>query len=321
MKGYNNIGPVPLLGVEAEVAGWYDSNANVVSETLNEKGFMQPSYVTKNHNWHCNCHTCRTIGSFINDPIQWKRQNDGTLPSSGAEFISSRFPAVQAAVNDAIDALMLIGENAYGPEVQFKDKYDRPSETGLHVHASVPIAPTMISKGLLRDAIKVFYLYYPELVRLSSAYGRCRSIHYRWPKYDKNMHHNFLTIADGNHLEWRIFEADLSNETYLRGALWTVAALTRLLRAPQILFVLEAAGTLNRWDYGLFSNPYELDAFRDEEMDGSAIDPRSVEVLDYVNNAFDMQRFAVLREVVGRMLAEVEDRFLVDDIFVKAVNQ
>ena len=276
MRYVRERGPIPLLGVEAEVLGWQGNKQDIhvvkalVAKGAMPKGMYESPHVKGSgygpnaiqHSYHCKCKPCYEIGSKPYYPPQFKVQYDGTLPTNGAEFISSPFPAAIPLIDDVVDSLTIIGDNAIVDATGLVDKYGRPAAAGLHVHASVQLTEYQMERGLLADAIRIFYLYFPEIFLLASSTGRRRVLQYRWPTYKAQDHHSFLIQSRG-HLEWRMFEADLQSPDYLFGSMVIAASLTYLMQEPKVMAMLEAIGGLDRWDAPILDMLYEPTAMDD----------------------------------------------------------
>lgn len=310
MRFVKEKGPVPLLGVEAEVIGWHGGRKDVdVVKDLDKLGYMDASMYEKQHKYHCPCKPCTVIGNSKLHPPQFKMQYDASLPKEGAEYISSPFPALVPIIEDMVEALLVIGQDAYGPDVEATDQKGRPASAGLHIHASVKVDDWAIEKGILKDAIRTFYMYYPEIILLASSTGRRRFMHYRWPRYTHHDHHSFLIQSRG-HLEWRVFEAELSDPTYLFGSMVMAASLTYLVQEPRILSTLETCGTVERWDSEILDDLY-LQSAADGLPEGSPIDlDLESKMQDIVMSNISHRRMDVLTTVLQELTynKEVWDR-------------
>lgn len=249
---------LPLIGVEAEVMAWGNDREDIdVVAELERHGVMPPKRYSAGrgsygpneaqHNYHCSCTTCRTIGSTVLLPVQFKMQYDGTLTHEGAEFISSPFPASIPLIEHIADMLGIIGKDAIMDGKGLESHHGNKPEAGLHIHTSVSMMAEYMSEAALADAVRTYYFYFPEILLLASSSGYRRSLTYRLPVPDPNNHHGFLARS-ADHLEWRIFEADLTNKEYMVASMVIAAALTYLIQEPRILNTLEVVGRSERWD-------------------------------------------------------------------------
>ena len=301
MRFVSEKGPVPLLGVEAETLGWYNGkkDVNVVSN-LADLGMMDMELYKKQHTYHCKCSACATIGNKTLLPPQFKMQYDASLPKEGAEFISSPFPALMPIIDKVVDGLLVIGNDARDPSDGYTDIKGRPASAGLHIHASVQLQPSAVDKNVWDDAIRTFYLYYPEIFLLASSTGRRRYVHYRFPRYSHHDHHSFLIKSHG-HLEWRVFEADLSDRNYLTGSMIVAACLTYLVQEPRILAMLESIGHRDRWDVELLDDMYAKNP-ADWLPEGSPIPIEyDDKVRSIVESNFDKRRMDALSNVLEEL--------------------
>ena len=321
---------VMKIGMEIEVAKWDDYSYQRVAGDLIEAKYMlgPPEQWSEYHSYHCSCKEggCRDVrrGHIMIPPLTVMTY-DGTLPSTGAEFIIS--PILLADESQGLAMLQEIwdivtaravwsdtGQNIHGGSVS-------PS---IHLHVSATIKPgdgyaIPNNPTYSGDILHALEMFSPELFVLAEASiadKNRRGLKFRWPDrtamlndMESGTHHGFVQVREASpdksvYIEWRLFEAAYHDWRYVESATYLSALLTRALLNKAFIGQLLTAG---------YAQPYHEAALR------GAIDNNNLPALLQVA---DKTRLDTLRSICLEQIDDDNYGFhLVDDMFSRAEEE
>jgi hypothetical protein len=223
----------------------------------------------------------------------FKMQRDASLPTSGAEFISSPFPVTDIYMHDLREALEIIAGNAIWNDTRANERGDGTATPGFHVHVYSAGPELMGMDALLDQTIRQMYGFIPEIFALANTAGVQRGLNFRIPNKEGRDHHAWLAMAGGGRnnervatvgrLEWRLFEAPTDDIDYLIGAVYFAAGMSQLMHRQQVMNRLSAMTNLLAWD----------------DAGGKS--------LEFILNQFSPERFELLKTALMEGTAVVTD--------------
>jgi hypothetical protein len=243
---------------------------------------------------------------------------DASLPTKGAEFIIS--PIVLADGSDGMKMLHeiwdIITEDAVWTTEGKGVNGAASVSPSIHVHVSankdLGQSPSPWTHGTAypNDIIHALELFSPELFALASA-GRehRRGLQFRLPNRlavvhdETGGHHGFIHVRQAipemmTYIEWRLFEADYTDWTYVERVIYLASVLTRSL--------LEKQGLGNLMAYG----------YRDMYDELALFEATKVDDLNQVLSLVSRGRLDSLREICLNQIDDDAYGFhLIDDMF------
>ena len=323
MKSENGI---VRVGMEIEVPVWKnDWTFNKVAQKLILDNYMWGvgSDWAEPHAYQCVCKKgCGQVrgGSVIIPPLV-SMTHDSSLPTTGAEFVTSPILLTDVGSDDAgLGALKKIWDIVVKDAWWRDDIVDYGGENmcspSIHMHVSVTKSQTNAAMPMqlqpsdyINDVAHVLTLYVPELFAVASSVGIQRGVTYRVPTrpdvYNEGSHHNFIHVRKALYnqllyIEWRLFEAAYKDWDYVEACTYLSATLTRGLMNKPLFSHLMSQG---------YANPVDNDMINDAISNDSA---------DGLLSAFNVNRFDVLRKTcLGAIKDDPQGEALLMKLFDK----
>lgn len=305
----NHDNSLTKVGYEIEVVSWENNTYQDIADRLIEAEYLMDTPIgwETYHPYGCSCQeVCGKVrsGDIFYPPLV-SITYDATLPTTGAEFVTSTVPVSELALRDIKRIWEIVGDTAIWSNGDVLDREGRPSMAGFHIHCSASLAAQRFQAGrrggarmgsVADDINTLITLYSPELIALASVNNKTRGLRYRMPaRYPEGEymgHHGLaqLRVAAPQqvYVEWRLWEAEYDDWDYVLGATYISAAFTRAMLNRGNLSQLMAAA---------WTNPV------DEEM---LIDLAADNAVEEVINLVHPERLAILREMLLRELSEDE---------------
>jgi hypothetical protein len=279
MHFHPELGPAPTVGIEYEVCQFKrNRDMCVTAGELEALGFMpKETYSVERHDYHCRCDSCLNIGTQVSYPLMVKMQRDASLPTTGAEFITSPFPVTDIYMEDLKKVLGVITKNTIWTDERTSERGDT-STPGFHVHVHSAGPELRGMDRLLQKTVAQMYGFLPEIFTLATRVNVSRGMGFRIPTVNNGEdHHTWLAYAGGGRnleristpprLEWRMFESPVDDMDYLIGSVYLAASLSQLMHRDKAMTKLSAMVNLLSWDDSNKSLEHILDQFSEERFE------------------------------------------------------
>lgn len=331
-----NMGAIPRIGVEIEVSTWGSSSeikrAAICKELMNQGLMYAPTdedmddygiqpFDEGYHTYGCSCFVCKQWETNDVDPypVQFTLEYDGSLPTSGGEFITSPFPILEEFYESFLSGWHTITKNAIR-NTSLTAKNGGRASPSLHVHASC-FNPNNYNPS---NAIELIKLIAPEVYVLGMVTGLDRGPKYRHIDYASGpvnkdyLHHRVINIThmqlngknldiasilaqypdikqesstgrvtSGPHIEVRTWEAEYKEPMYLDAAVHFTAGLAQVLSSNAICAKILGYNMISRTAHANRSTK----GFDTSEKIVEVVDPALLEIVfsailrtTYVNN-------------------------------------
>jgi hypothetical protein len=200
---------------------------------------------------------------------------DGSLPKTGAEFITSPIIMGDQGLERLADIWNIITAGAIWTDKLDNYHGDGKSSPSVHLHVSA----TLDEKRAIRsreqvygeDILHALELFAPELFVIADIPDKRRGLKYRLPLREamlldpQKWHHGFIHVRTAVpeamvYIEWRLFEANYQDFEYLESCAYLAASLTRGFLHGEILSKLMATGYAHTYSRDAMANAvYEND--------------------------------------------------------------
>ena len=318
------------LGVEIEVAKFDDyTYQKVCVDLINADYMMKPAGLWSEwHTYHCSCTEggCRSIrkGVLMVPPLV-SCTYDGSLPTTGAEFIVS--PILIADGSQGLQDLKNIwdivtkhavwsesGENLHGgavsPSVHLHVSAAKVNTNEMDFHSNESIVYS-------QDILHALQLFSPEffaLAEISIDTDFRRGLKYRLPTRDlisednEGIHHGFIHVRRAlfnveTYIEWRLFEATYDNWDYVERCIYLSSVVTRAFLNRDIVGKMLSIGYTYEYDQA--------------EARHAVLTDNLGMLLELV----DTSRLDFLRQVCLEQIDDDAHAFnLIDDMFAKVTD-